>query len=87
MAALAYPATVVSLLLSDVIGDPIDVIGSGPTAPIPRLSDAREVLAKYKLSQRVPASVRRTACESRDRRNPKAGRPALQKRPNIVICQ
>ena len=35
LAALGYPATVVSLLLSDVIGDPLDVIGSGPTAPDP----------------------------------------------------
>jgi glycerate 2-kinase len=50
MAALAYPATVVSLLLSDVIGDPIDVIGSGPTSPdTSTVDDARGVLAKYHL--------------------------------------
>lgn len=33
LARLAAPATVVSLMLSDVVGDPLDVIGSGPTAP------------------------------------------------------
>src|SRR5579875_1911149 len=35
LAALAYPATVLALLLSDVIGDSVDVIGSGPEAPKP----------------------------------------------------
>lgn len=34
-AQLAYPATVVSLLLSDVVGDSLDVIASGPTVPDP----------------------------------------------------
>jgi hydroxypyruvate reductase len=33
LARLASRATVIALLLSDVIGDPLDVIGSGPTAP------------------------------------------------------
>ena len=33
LARLAYPATVRALMLSDVIGDDLDVIGSGPTAP------------------------------------------------------
>ena len=38
LAAMAYPATVVCLLLSDVVGDPLDVIGSGLTVPDPRRS-------------------------------------------------
>ena len=59
LAALAYPATVVGLLLSDVIGDPPDVIGSGLTAPDPStFGDAIAVLAKFKLLRRVPTSVR-----------------------------
>ena len=33
LARLAYPATVLTLILSDVIGDDLDVIGSGPTVP------------------------------------------------------
>lgn len=59
LAALAYPATVVTLLLSDVIGDPLDVIGSGPTAPdSSTFSDAIAILSKYRLLSRVPARVR-----------------------------
>ena len=35
LAQLAAPATVLALILSDVVGDNLDVIGSGPTAPDP----------------------------------------------------
>lgn len=57
-AELAYPATVVSLILSDVIGDPLDVIGSGPTAPdSTTYGDALRVLSHFKLTRRVPRSV------------------------------
>lgn len=59
LAALAYPATVLTLLLSDVIGDPVDVIGSGPTAPDPStFSDAIAALDKYALLPQVPPRVR-----------------------------
>lgn len=58
LVSLAYPATVVGLLLSDVIGDAIDVIGSGLTAPDPTtFGDALSVLEKYELQARVPGAV------------------------------
>lgn len=58
LARLAYPATVLTLLLSDVIGDDLDVIGSGPTAPdASTFASALAVLDKYGLADRVPASV------------------------------
>ena len=58
LAALAYPATVVSLLLSDVVGDCMDVIGSGPTAPdTSTFADALQILRHHRLESRVPERV------------------------------
>jgi glycerate 2-kinase len=58
LAELAWPATVVSLILSDVIGDRIDVIASGPTAPDPTtFRDALAVVHTYGLEHKMPASV------------------------------
>jgi glycerate 2-kinase len=48
LAALAHPATMIALILSDVIGDDLSAIGSGPTAPDPTTSaDAAVVLRRY----------------------------------------
>src|SRR5207237_1259264 len=48
-----------SLIISDVIGDPLDVIASGPTAADPTtFADALAVLEKYRLTARVPPAVR-----------------------------
>jgi glycerate 2-kinase len=59
LARLASPATVLSLLLSDVIGDDLDVIGSGPTAPdASTFARARDILGKYGIFDRVPTAVR-----------------------------
>ena len=50
LAALAYPARVLALIFSDVIGDDLDVIGSGPTVgDRATIADARRVVAKYGL--------------------------------------
>ena len=51
LARAAWPATVLTLALSDVIGDPLDVIASGPTTPDPTtFADAREVLVRRGLA-------------------------------------
>lgn len=58
LASYAYPATVVSLILSDVIGDRLDVIGSGLTAPDEStFGDALRVLSKFGLTAKAPRSV------------------------------
>ena len=58
LARFAYPATVVSLILSDVIGDDLNVIASGPAVPdTSTFEDTRRVLEKYDIQDRVPPSV------------------------------
>lgn len=58
LAKACYPATVLSLLFSDVAGDKIDVIASGPTVPDPTtFEDAIEVLRRHDLWTRAPPSV------------------------------
>lgn len=59
LAERIYPATVISLILSDVIGDQLDVIASGPTAADPTtFSDAVSVLKQRGLWDQVPEAVR-----------------------------
>jgi hydroxypyruvate reductase len=59
LARLAAPARVESLLLSDVIGDNLDVIGSGPTAPdASTFATVAAIFDRYAIRTRVPASVR-----------------------------
>lgn len=58
LAQAAYPATVLTLLLSDVIGNRLDVIASGPTAPDEStFADALTVIAGYGLRERMPPRV------------------------------
>ncbi len=58
LARLAAPAAVEALLLSDVIGDDLDVIGSGPTAPdASTFAVAAEILRRYGIGDRVPAAI------------------------------
>ncbi len=84
LAAMAYPATVVALLLSDVVGDQLDVIGSGLTAPDPTTAaDAVAVLNKFGLLDRVPPSVRERLQSGAE--TPKPGDPVFQNVQNIVV--
>jgi glycerate-2-kinase len=58
LAKAAYPACGISLILSDVIGDSLDVIASGPTAADPTTyDDAIAILKKYNLVEKVPQGV------------------------------
>lgn len=58
LAQTAYPAQVVTLILSDVIGDRLDVIASGPSAPDgSTFADAWAVIEKYGLAEKIPPRV------------------------------
>lgn len=61
LAKKAYPATVINLLLSDVVGDSPDAIASGPAVPdSTTFQDAIKALKKYMLWNRIPETVRTT---------------------------
>lgn len=58
LAETIWPAKSISLILSDVIGDPPESIASGPTAPDPTtFSDALDIVQKYQLSDTFPAEI------------------------------
>ncbi|MFH0887759.1 MAG: DUF4147 domain-containing protein [Planctomycetota bacterium] len=53
-----YPASLITLAISDVVGDRIDLISSGPTVPDPStFREAYLILAEYDLWQKIPESV------------------------------
>jgi glycerate 2-kinase len=89
LARLAYPATVISLLLSDVIGDDLDVIGSGPTAPdSSTFAQAKALLEKYGILDRVPAAVRERieqGIAGAVEETPKPGAPEFSRTQNLVV--
>jgi glycerate-2-kinase len=64
LAAAAYPATVVNLVISDVVGNDLESIASGPTHwDSTTYADARRILKKYRLWTKTPSSAR-TAIEA-----------------------
>jgi glycerate 2-kinase len=89
LAALAYPATVLALLLSDVVADPLEVIGSAPTAAdSSTFADAIAVLERFDLLARVPRVIR-THLERGVRgeiaETPKPGDPLFKTVHNVII--
>ena len=83
LARLAHPATVVSLILSDVIGDDLDVIASGPTITDKNtFQDAQQVFNRYEIWERVSDSVRKHIEKGVDGEiedTPKPGDPSFQR--------
>lgn len=58
LARWAAPARLVVLILSDVVGDPLDVIASGPTTADPTTyQDAGNILTRYNILQQTPAPI------------------------------
>lgn len=85
LAALAYPARVISLVLSDVIGDCLDTIASGPTVPDPTtVAEAIAVLHAREVWDSVPSSVR-AHLESGADESPKPGDARLEHAENHII--
>ena len=89
LAKKAYPATLLNLVLSDVMGDPLDSIASGPTVPdTSTFSDARKILEKYDLWLKMPVSIRKILSEGERgllQETPKPNDFVFEKVHNFVI--
>ena len=84
LAAAVAPARLVTLAISDVPGDDLDVIGSGPTVPDPStLADARAILAKYDI--RLPDDVAAVLMD-RASETPKAGHSAFGRTETHLVA-
>lgn len=88
LARAAAPARVVSLIFSDVVGNDLDVIASGPTAPDgSTFADASAVLARYDIEP--PAAVRSRLDRGREggiSETPRAGDPVFERVRNHVLA-
>src|SRR5262245_47471683 len=88
LARLAFPARVISLIMSDVIGDPIDFIASGPTAPdTASFSEALAIIQKY--GARIPEAVLDRLDQGAKGRIPETPKPAeriFQRVENHIVA-
>ncbi|MBM4466726.1 MAG: glycerate kinase [Chloroflexi bacterium] len=90
LARLAYPAEIVSLILSDVVGSPLDVIASGPTVPdTTTFADAYGVIEKYGLLEELPRPIvehLRRGKEGLISETPKEGDEIFTRTYNLIIA-
>jgi len=89
LAKKAYPATILNLILSDVVGDPLDSIASGPTVPdSTTFSDAINVLKKYRLWDDASPHIRKVLADGEKGtipETPKANDEAFKKVRNVIV--
>jgi len=90
LAEAIYPATALTLIISDVVGDRLDTIASGPTAPDETtFKDAYNVLKRYNLLDKTPENIinrikRGLSYEIPE--TPKSGNKIFKKVYNIIIA-
>jgi glycerate 2-kinase len=89
LARLVSPATLITLVVSDVVGDSLDVIASGPTVPdTSTFADCLEILRKYRLFDTVPTAIRRrleAGAAGAVPETPKPGDPAFSRTQTVII--
>lgn len=90
LAKTAYPATLVNLIISDVVGDPLDIIASGPTVPdSSTFQDAYNVLKKYDLLNKIPENIKKRiqlGLSGKIDETPKPGDKIFRNVHNILIA-
>ncbi|MFQ6071073.1 MAG: glycerate kinase, partial [Candidatus Aminicenantales bacterium] len=89
LSKLAFPSTLISLVLSDVIGDELEFIASGPTVPdSSTFRDCLDVIERYSIRNRVPSSVLdllERGLKGEVEETPKKGDPAFERTQNVII--
>jgi glycerate 2-kinase len=89
LARVCYPAAVVSLILSDVVGDALDMIASGPTVPDRgTFQDCRDIVTKYQLDDRLPKPLMlhlQNGLNGKIEETPKPGDVAFKNVQNVII--
>lgn len=90
LARAAYPATLLGLIVSDVVGDSLDVIASGPTVPdSTTFGDCLRILREYALVSRVPEAIKRhleSGAAGERPETPKAGDPVFERVRNVLVA-
>jgi len=89
LARFSYPATLITLILSDVIGNYLDVIASGPTVPdSSTFEDAKEIMERYKIWNTIPDTVKNhfeKGIGGNIPETPKAGENIFSKTQNVIV--
>jgi hydroxypyruvate reductase len=89
LARMIHPAVSLNLILSDVVGDDLDVIASGPTThDNSTFSDVNAIVDKYGIGDRLPASVRRVfrlGAQGQIPDTPSSGDPVFERVDNLLI--
>jgi glycerate 2-kinase len=85
LARAAFPSPLITLVLSDVVGNPLDAIASGPTVPdTSTFADAGEVFDRYGLWGDLPESVRGRIRRA-EAETPKPGHPLFKDSQTVVV--
>lgn len=89
LARLADPASTITLVLSDVVGDPLDVIASGPSVPDPTtFVEAMSIIQRYGMIKKIPPSVLyhlQKGVEGKIPDTPKPGDSLFERVQNVII--
>lgn len=90
LARWAYPATLITLILSDVVGDDLDSIASGPTVPDrSTYADCLRILKKYDVQDRIPEAILDIIVRGSKGavlETPKADDPAFLNTQNVIVA-